>query len=45
MNNKNVKNAKKKKVNKRELALRIACGVLAGIMVLGVAYTVIAVLL
>ncbi len=45
MNKKSVKNVKKKKVDKSQLALRIACGVLAGIMVLGVAYTVIAVLL
>ena len=41
----NKKNVKKKKVDKSKLALRIACGVLAGIMVLGVAYTVIAFLL
>ena len=37
----NKKTAKKKKINKSKLALRIACGVLAGIMVLGVGYTVI----
>ena len=41
----NKKNVKKKKVDTSKLALRIACGVLAGIMVLGVAYTIIAFLL
>ena len=41
----NKKASKKKKIDKSKLALRIACGVLAGIMVLGAAYTLIAVFL
>ena len=45
MNKKNVKNVKKKKIDKNKLALRIACIALAGVMVLGVVYTVITALL
>lgn len=41
----NKKNVKKKKIDKTKLALRIACIALAGIMVLGVAYTIITALL
>ena len=41
----NNKNVKKKKIDKGMLAMRIACGVLAAIMVFGVAYTLFAVLL
>ncbi len=36
---------KKKKIDKKKLALRIACGALAALMVFGVAYTVIIVLI
>ena len=44
MNNKK-NNVKKRKVNRSKLALRIACGALAAIMILGAAYTVITALL
>ena len=44
MNTKNQKNAKKK-IDKKTLALRIACFVLAALMVFGAAYTCIAFLI
>lgn len=37
--------SKKKKTDKKKLALRIACGALAALMILGAAYTLIFVLL
>ena len=45
MNNKANNKKGKRKTDKSKLAIRIACGVLAAIMVFGVAYTVIAVLI
>lgn len=43
--NKKANKTEKRKIDKKKLALRIACGALAALMILGAAYTLIAVLL